>query len=346
MQHFAFIFCRFMWFFFYFIFIFYFFFLTVGLSGGRTHILTGHPACILAGVFTFCSASDLPPLSSFEPAFGFISTTSFLSLCGLFVDLLLLVLFPPWIRRAVSMSSLMPQASSFPSGVVLYPGQGKHPLQSGFVPYCLCGACDKRTTYRTRDAPGWAGVWAFPFQHCFLKFKSHSTHPTDCAKPGENGKCGTTKAGSTQALGHRSLCNRFLSRTLTASDCSAPGKGAGPVPRSWFKSEVGWHCLLRPEACAVPVPCPWSPPPSLGAYGAGGPARALVGKGDTILLTSANPARHVEGQQNVMLTCRVADGTRDWLSPSHPPTRTCKTGKDLFSVALHALQSYRRAGLW
>lgn len=66
-----------------------------------------------------------------------------------------------------------------------------------------------------------------------------------------------------------------------------------------------------------------------------GPAThgAHVRKGDTLLLTSANPARHAEGQQNVMLTCSVADGPRDWLSPSHPWHGHTGQGKT-FSVHL------------
>lgn len=44
----------------------------------------------------------------------------------------------------------------------------------------------------------------------------------------------------------------------------------------------------------------------------------------------------MKGQQSVMLTCRVADGTWSWLSPSHPSGPTYKTGKELFCVPLRA----------
>lgn len=44
----------------------------------------------------------------------------------------------------------------------------------------------------------------------------------------------------------------------------------------------------------------------------------------------------MKGQQSVMLTCSVADGTWDWLSPSHPSGPTYKTGTELFCVPLHA----------
>ena len=100
------------------------------------------------------------------------------------------------------------------------------------------------------------------------------------------------------------------------------------------ESEIDWRCFPRPRACALSVPSPQSLP--RGAYGVGRPACAHIGKGVTIFLTSANPARHAKAEQSVMLTCNVADGTWDWLSPSHPPRPTYKMGKELFCVPLHA----------
>lgn len=100
------------------------------------------------------------------------------------------------------------------------------------------------------------------------------------------------------------------------------------------ESGVDWHCFLRLQACVLSVLSLQSLPH--GAHGAGCPSCAHIGKGVTLLLTLANPGRHVKGQQSVMFTCSMADGTWDWLSPSHPSGLTYKTGKELFHVPLHA----------
>lgn len=84
--------------------------------------------------------------------------------------------------------------------------------------------------------------------------------------------------------------------------------------------------MLLPKPCSVFCAHPMLP--SLPMVHTGPAARnARVRKGDTILLTSVNPARHAEGQQNVMLTCSVADGPWDCLSPSHPRRGHTRQGK-------------------
>lgn len=142
------------------------------------------------------------------------------------------------------------------------------------------------------------------------------------------------KAGSTEALGCLTPCCRETS--IQDKICSAcltlpQGKVLALFPGTpilFQESEIDWHCFPRPRGCALSVPSLQSLP--RGAYGVGCPACAHIGKGVTILLTSANPARHANGQQSVMLTCSVADGTWDWLSPSHPPRLIYKTGKEFF----------------
>lgn len=134
----------------------------------------------------------------------------------------------------------------------------------------------------------------------------------------------------------RLATGRLLFRTRSAQRVWLPqGKVLARFPRTpvlFQESEIDWRCFARPRACALSVLSPQSLP--RGAYEVGHPACALVGKGVTIS-TSANPAGCAKGQQSLTLTRSVAVGTWDWLSPSHPPRPTYKTGKELLCVPQH-----------
>lgn len=166
--------------------------------------------------------------------------------------------------------------------------------------------------------------------------KGCCTHHTSCAKPGEDETWGTKKAGSTKMLGCLMPCHQVIHiQDKICSVCSTLLQSSVPKSLILFQEAgVDWHWFLRLQACVLSVLSLQSLPH--GAHGVGCPSCAHIGKGVTILLTLANPGRHVKGQQSVMLTCRVADGTWDWLSPSHPSGPTYKTGKELFCVPLCA----------
>lgn len=136
----------------------------------------------------------------------------------------------------------------------------------------------------------------------------------------------------------RLAIGRLLFRTRSAQPVWLPqGKVLAWFPRTpilFQESEIDWRCFPRPRACALSVPSPRSLPH--GAYEVRHPACALVGKGVTISLTSANPAGRAKGQQSLTLTRSVAVGTWEWLSPSHPPRPTYKTGKEFSCIPQHA----------
>lgn len=216
---------------------------------------------------------------------------------------------------------------------------GKHSTgQTGKAPDVIwvCSLLPLQHWWSMQINPDWWDLWAFPPEHHFQILKGCCTHHTSCAKPAEGERWGTKKAGSIKTLGCLMPCHQVTHiQDKICSVCSTPLQGSVPRvsdPVSRVRSRLA--LLLRLQGCVLSVLSLQSLP--RGAHGVGCPTCAHIGKGVTVLLTLANPGRHVKGQQTVMLTCRVADGTWDWLSPSHPSGPTYKTGKELFCVPLHA----------
>lgn len=221
--------------------------------------------------------------------------------------------------------------------------QRKHPVKPGFVPSCPCSAGDKCTL--PGDTPDWWDLWAFPPEHHIQMLKSCCTHYTGCAKSGEGERSGTIKAGSTEMLGCLMPCHQVTCiQDKICSLCSTPLQGSVPRLLILFQeSGVDWHCFLRLQACVLSVLSLQSP--RHGAHGVECPTCAHIGKGVTLLLTLANPGRHVKGQQSVMLTRSVAEALGTGCLHHTPQDRHIRQGKSLFVYRCTLLTELLRTGV-
>lgn len=139
---------------------------------GRTCILTNHSLCVFADNFIFCSTLRLTTLGHLRAniQLNFTPVSYPWSVYRPSVACPLSLLGDQEARRTVGMSLLMLQVTSLLLSKPSMWQTGKHPVQSGFVPSCLCGTGDKCTL--PGDTPDWSDLWAFPPEHHFRRSRA------------------------------------------------------------------------------------------------------------------------------------------------------------------------------